>query len=62
MSSKRMHIEVTSQQLARLRQEVFANLGLSGEQRRRAAKRVLPLPENGSPVDLFFDGKFVGAL
>lgn len=62
MSSKRVRIEVTSEQWDRLHQEVFSDLRLSGEQRRRAAKRVLPLPENGSPVDLFYDGKFVGAL
>ena len=62
MSTKRVQIEVTSQQLDRLRKEVFADMELSGEQRRKAAKRVLLLPQNGSPVDIYFDGKFVGAI
>ena len=62
MSTKRVQIEVTSQQLDRLRKEVFADMELSGEQRRKAAKRVLLLPQNGNPVDIYFDGKFVGAI
>lgn len=62
MANKRKHIEVTSGQLVRLRQEVFSNLGLSGEQRRKAAKKILALPADGSPIDLFYDGKLVGEL
>ena len=62
MSAKTVRIDVTSLQFGRLRQEVFCNQRLSGEQRRRAVKKVLPLPADGSRVDLYCDGKFVGAV
>lgn len=62
MSTKRVRIDVTSQQSCRLRQEVFCNQRLSEEQRRRAVRRVLPLPTDGSRVELYCDGKFVGAV
>ncbi len=62
MSTKRVRIDVTGEQLGRLRQEVFCNQRLSGEQRRKAVRQVLPLPADGSPVDLYCDGKFVGAI
>ena len=62
MGNKRVRVEVTIEQFKVLRQEVFSNVALSGEQRRRAAKRVLLLPLDGSPIDLFHEGKFLGAL
>lgn len=62
MSRKCVRIDVTNQQLSKLRQEVFCNQRLSGEQRRRAVRRVLPLPTDGSRVDLYCEGKFVGAV
>jgi hypothetical protein len=62
MSVKTVRIDVTSQQFGRLRQEVFCNQRLNGVERRKAVRRVLPLPLDGSPVDLYCDGKFVGAV
>ncbi|MCL5959802.1 MAG: hypothetical protein M1358_10920 [Chloroflexi bacterium] len=62
MSRKCVKINLTGQQLDRLRQEVFCNQALSGEQRRRAVKRIMPLPVDGSRVDLYSDGEFVGAV
>jgi hypothetical protein len=62
MGIRRVRVEVTSEQSQNLRKEVFGNLALSGEQRRRMAKKILLLPGNGSPVDLYHEGTFVGAL
>lgn len=62
MRKKIVRIDVTDQQLAKLREEVFCNHRLSGEQRRRAARKVLPLPTDGSQVDLYCEGEFVGAV
>ena len=62
MSKKPVRIEVTSEQLDVLRREVLCNHRLSGEQRRRAAKRILPFPADGSHVDLYFDGRLVGSV
>lgn len=62
MSRKCVKINLTGEQLDRLRQEVFCNQALSGEQRRRAVKRIMPLPADGSRVDLYRDGEFVGAV
>lgn len=62
MNKKCVRIDVTSEQFSRLRQEVFCNLGLSGEDRRRAVKKALLLPADGSRVDLYCEGKFVGAV
>ncbi len=59
---KIVRIELTSQQLGQLRLEVFCNQRLSGEQRRKAVRKVLPLPTDGSRVDLYHDGKFVAAV
>ena len=62
MTAKTVRIDVTSLQFGRLRQEVFCNQGLSVGQRRKALRRVLPLPGDGSHVDLYCEGKFVGAV
>lgn len=62
MTAKTVRIDVTSLQFGRLRQEVFCNQGLSVGQRRKAVRRVLPLPTDGSRVDLYCEGKFVGAV
>jgi hypothetical protein len=62
MSKKRVRIDVSREQLGRLRQEVLCNQELSEEQRRRAVREVLPLPTDGSRVDLYCDGDFVGTL
>ncbi len=57
-----VRIDVTSQQLDKLREEVFCNQSLSGEQRRKLVRKITPLPTDGSPVDLYCDGEFVGAV
>jgi len=62
MPVKRVRVDITEQQLARLHKEVFSQAQLSGEQRRKSARAVIPLPSTGAPVDLFCDGRFVGAL
>lgn len=62
MKRKIVRIDVTDQQLDKLREEVFCNHRLSGEQRRRAVKKLLPLPTDGSQVDLYYEGEFVGAV
>lgn len=62
MRRKIVRIDVTDQQLVKLRREVFCDQRLSGEQRRKAAKRVLPLPTDGSQVNLYYEGEFVGAV
>ena len=62
MSDKRVRIDVTKEDLNALRRKVFSNLQLSGEERRRAAKAILVLPRDGSTVDIYFEGQFVGTL
>ena len=62
MTTKTVRIDVTSLQFGRLRQEVFCNQGLSVGQRRKVVRRVLPIPTDGSRVDLYCEGKFVGAI
>ncbi|MBI2865315.1 MAG: hypothetical protein HYX94_12220 [Chloroflexi bacterium] len=62
MSKKSVRIDVSSEQLSSLRKEVFSNQRLSGEQRRRAVRRIMPLPTDGSHVDLYCDGNFVGTV
>ncbi len=57
-----VRIDVTGRQLGRLRQEVLCNQSLSGEQRRKEVRKIVPLPTDGSPVDLYCDGEFVGSL
>ena len=61
VANKRVRIDVTSDQVVRLR-AVFADATLPAERRRRMAKRILPLPSDGTPVDLYHEGQFVGAL
>jgi hypothetical protein len=62
MSKKRVHIEVTVEQSERLRQEVFGNLRLSGMERRRIVSKALPIPMDGSPVELYCNGHLVGEV
>ncbi len=62
MSMKTVRIDVNSDQFGRLRQEVFCNQRLNGVQRRREVRKVVPLPSDGSKVDLYCDGKFVGTV
>ncbi len=59
---KTVRIDVNSDQFGRLRQEVFCNQRLNGVQRRREVRKVVPLPSDGSKVDLYCDGKFVGTV
>jgi len=62
VSKKRVRIDVTSQQSSRLIHDVFCNVRLSGAERRRAVRKELPLPADGSQVDLYCQGKYVGAV
>jgi hypothetical protein len=59
---KIVRIDVTSEQLGKLRQDVFCNQRLSEVQRRREVKKVLPLPLNGSRVDLYCEGEYSGTV
>ncbi len=60
--SKRVRIDLTDKQLGSLRRGVFANLALSSELRRQAARRILPLSSHGTPIDFYYDGQFIGQL
>lgn len=62
MASKRVRMEVTTDQWGKLSREVFSKPMLSGEQRRKAAKSLIHLPNNGAAVDVFCEGRFVGVL
>ena len=62
LARKHMRVDITDQQSAKLREEVFSNSRLNEVQRRKAVKLTLPLPADGSHVDLFCDGQFVGAV
>ncbi len=62
MRKASVRIDVTDQQLERLRQEVLCNQMLSREQRRKQVRKIVPLPTDGSLVDLYCHGEFVGAV
>ncbi len=62
LAKKCVRVDVTSQQLGKMRQEVFCNRQLSGQERRRAVKKITPLPTDGTRVDLYCDGDFVGTV
>jgi hypothetical protein len=62
MTGKLVRIDVTRPQIGRLRDEVFCNQRLSQVQRRKAASRVVSLPRDGSRVDFFCEGEFVGSV
>lgn len=59
---KTVRIDVNSEQFGKLRQEVFCNQRLNEVQRRREVRKILPLPLDGSKVELYCDGKFVGTV
>lgn len=62
LSKKCVRINVNSEQSSKLRLEVFGNLSLSGVERRKAVGKALPIPTDGSRVDLYCDGQFVGEV
>jgi len=62
LTKKTVHIDMTREQLGSLRREVFSNQALSVVQRRTAVKKVVLLPRDGSPVDLYCDGDFIGSV
>lgn len=62
MGKKSVRIEVTNEQLANLRREVLCDPLLSSEKRRRAVRRFVTLPADGSRVDLYYEGNFVGTV
>lgn len=57
-----VRVDVNGEQFGKLRQEVFCNQRLNGVERRREVRKVLPLPSDGSKVDLYCDGKYVGTV
>jgi hypothetical protein len=59
---KNLRIDLDSEQVDKLRLEVFCNQRLSEVQRRREVRKVLPLPQDGSKVDLFCDGQYVATV
>lgn len=59
---KTVRIDVDTEQVGKLRQEVFCNQRLTETQRRREVKRLVPLPLDGSKVDLYCDGEFIGTV
>jgi len=60
--NKRVRVDLTDEQIGSLRRAVLANVALSSELRRQAAKRIVPLPSNGAPIDFYHNGRFVGQL
>ncbi len=62
MTTRTVRVDVSAEQFGRLRQEVFCNQRLNGAERRREVRKVLPLPLDGSKVDLYCDGKYVGSV
>jgi len=62
MATRTVRIDVTSLQFGRLREEVFCNQTLSVGQRRKEVRKIVHLPPDGSRVDLYCEGKFVGAV
>jgi hypothetical protein len=60
--NKRVRVDLTDQQLAGLRRDVLANVALSAELRRQAAKRILPLPTNGARIDFYHEDQYIGQL
>jgi hypothetical protein len=59
---RRVRIDLTDDQLAGLRRAVFGNVNLSAELRRQAAKRIMPLPSNGTPIDFYHGDQFIGQV
>ncbi len=57
-----VRVDVNGEQFGKLRQEVFCNQRLNAVERRREVRKVLPLPSDGSKVDLYCDGKYVGTV
>ncbi len=60
--TKTVRVDVTGEQFASLRQEVFCNQQLSVRQRRLEVGKLVALPKDGSRVDLYLDGVFVGTI
>ncbi len=59
---KTVRMDVDGEQFRKLRQEVFCNQHLTEMERRREVRRVIPLPLDGSKVDLYCDGEYVGTV
>lgn len=59
---KTVRVDVTGEQSSRLRQEVFCNQRMNEVERRKEVKKVLRLPLDGSKVDLYCDGEYVGTV
>ena len=59
---KTVRIDVDREQFGRLREEVFCNQQLTEMERRREVRKIFPLPLDGSKVDLYCDGQYVGTI
>ncbi len=59
---KTVRVDVTGEQSSRLRQEVFCNQRMNEVERRKEVKKVLRLPLDGSKVDLYCNGEYVGTV
>ncbi len=57
-----IRIDVDSEQFGKLRQEVFCNQQMTDVQRRREVRKIFPLPLDGTKVDLYCDGEYVGTV
>ncbi len=57
-----VRIDVDSEQFGKLRQEVFCNQQMTDVQRRREVRKLFPLPLDGTKVDLYCDGEYVGTV
>ncbi|MHB1134361.1 MAG: hypothetical protein ACYC4L_18475 [Chloroflexota bacterium] len=59
---KRLRVDITSEQSSKLREEVFSNVRLTDVERRKAVRRALTLPTDGSHVELYCNGQSIGAV
>jgi hypothetical protein len=62
MQRKHVRFDVTREKSDKIREEVFGNPACSSVDRRKALRKFLPIPADGSRVDVYSDGDFVGAV
>jgi hypothetical protein len=62
MQKKPVRFDVPREKSDRIREEVFGNPACSTVDRRKALRRFLPIPADGSRVDVYCDGDFIGAV
>lgn len=59
---KTVRIDISAEHFGNLRREVFCNQALTDVERRKAVRKIFPLPLDGRRVDLYCDGEFVGTV